>query len=104
MDLHILLSHMARGYLANANVLIHTTLWGWRCCFPFADGILRTEEHSDLVAVLWRFLNTGSDSKRKLNLLNCFLLLNYEHSFSSSSSFSLAINYNSTAVHGSRFL
>lgn len=43
LDLHILFSHMTCGDVANASVLIRTTLQG----FPFADRISRAKDDSD---------------------------------------------------------
>lgn len=47
MDFHVLFSHMACGDVANTSGLIHTTLQGGRCSFPFADRTSRAKEDSD---------------------------------------------------------
>lgn len=57
---------MACGDVANVTVLIHTTLQGGICSFPFADRILRAKEDCDWYLVFEDFCTLWVKHQRKV--------------------------------------
>lgn len=103
MDFHVLFSYMACGGVPC--VLIHTTLEGGTCSFPFADRISRAKEDSDQYLVFEDFWTLCLKHQRKVKSSGLLPFAEWWMKGSCQKRKKTKVNnYNSTAVHRSGLL